>query len=251
MRYIKFFLLTAIFACNVNQKETPPSGKEINNQTSNDVARSMYEDGTLRAEIPMKDGKRNGTAKQYHKNGNIFMEVDYVNDIQHGWARKYYETGMLYQETPYDSGRMHGIVKKYRTDGKLLSEMPYNFDNPCIGLKEYLMDGSARKKYPTIVVKAKDTMLKDDKYVLQVSMSDGSKNVEYYRGSLLQGNCLSNFMGNIFESKTQKGVGEITYIIPRGTFRMEEINIVAKVTTRLGNTYITQRKYNLAVENPY
>jgi hypothetical protein len=229
-----------------DKKETNKKNKIV----QDGLVKDYFSNGKLRAEINYKKGKRHGKAKQYYKDGKLFQEIDYANDLKHGIARKYYENGKLFQETPYDSGQIHGIQKKYHTNGNLVAEIPYDYDNPCMGLKEYGTDGSPRKSYPTIIVTPVDNILRDGKYILKISMSNHTKNVEYYKGTLLSRGCLSNFMGNIFESE-EKGVGEIVYPLPSGSFIMEEINIVAKVKTLQGNYYITQKRYNVAVDNRF
>ncbi|MBL7858306.1 MAG: toxin-antitoxin system YwqK family antitoxin [Cyclobacteriaceae bacterium] len=229
------------------KQEKSNSENSTDGKKKTGIVKTKYEDGSVRAEISFTEGKKDGLAKEYYRNGRIFQEIMYSNGIKHGRAKRYYENGQLYQETPYDSGKIEGIQKKYRSDGKLSAEIPYHKNNPCVGLKEYLTDGSPRRKYPSIIVTPVDNIWKDGHYTLRISMSDNTKRVEYYRGSLAEGECLSNFMGNIFE--TQKGVAEITYVVPPGTFIMEQVNIVAKVETLLGNDYITQIRYNVAAEN--
>lgn len=250
MKYLLPLLLLLIVSCNIESSDEKKKNSQKKSVKKNGIAKSNYPDGSLRAEIPMKDGKQHGLAVEYYKNGKKSLEINYVNGIKHGISRRYYEDGTLFKETPYDSGQIHGVEKRYRENGKLAAEVPYRKGNPCMGLKEYLTDGSPRKKYPEIIVKEINNTLLNGKFTLRISMSDGSKSVEYYRGQLLEGNCLSNFMGNIFEGN-ERGVGEITYTLPSGAFLMEEINIIAKVKTKLGNYYITQRKYNVAAENRY
>ncbi len=247
MRYV--LILTILLFTNCESKKTDKTAKQ-KSPTKDGVIKSTYPDGTTQKEITMKGGKKNGRAKEYFKNGKVSMEIDYVDDLKHGTLTRYYETGLVFKELTYEEGKQTGIEKRYKSNGKLTAEIPYKDDNPCVGLKEYLVSGEPRKKYPTIVVKPIDTILKDGRYILEISMSDGSKQVEYYRGELLPGDCLSNFMGNIFEGK-KKGTGEIKYMLPSGGFVMDQINIVAKVKTLQGNYFITQRKYNVAIENRY
>lgn len=245
-KYIYFIFLPSLICCELSSQKENETTKTSG--TRNGVITRKYPDGSLRAKIPVLNGKQHGLAVEYYKNGNKSLEITYVNGIKHGLSRRYYESGTLFKETPYDSGIINGVEKTYRENGKLSAEIPYRNGNPCMGLKEYLTDGTPRKKYPDIIVKPVDNILKEGKYTLLIYMSDNSRTVEYYRGDLLEGNCLSNFMGNIFEGK-QKGVAELNFNLPPGTFIMEEINIVAKVKTRLGNYYITQKKHHLAIEN--
>jgi hypothetical protein len=251
MRAPSYFLFAVLMvSCVIEPREEKETAKK-EKVTKDGLVKDYFSNGKLRAEINFVKGKRHGKAKEYYKkNGKLFQEIDYADDIKHGIARKYYEDGKLFQETPYDSGLIHGIQKKYHSNGNLAAEIPYDFNNPCMGLKEYATNGKPRPSYPTIVITPVDNILKNGEYKLRISMSNHAKHVEYYRGELLSKKCLSNFMGNIFEGD-EKGVGEVVYNVPRGSFIMEGINIVAKVKTLQGNYYITQRKYNVAAENRF
>lgn len=247
-KLILFAIILAVAnACvfDTTKKEEDSGSKKSKKEG---VAVSKYPNGKIRSEITMKNGKKNGRATDYYESGVKHLEIDYVNNIKHGWARRYYENGKLYQETPYDSGEMHGIQKKYRENGKLSAEIPYRHNLPCMGLKEYVLDGSPKTNYPTIVVTPVDNLWRDGEYILKLSLSDKSRAVEFFEGDLDEGGCLG--FNAVPVGKTDPtGVAIISYRLPPGGFVMETINIIAKVQTLQGNYYITQRKYNLAIEN--
>lgn len=229
------------------KSEKEPKSKSKSENSKDGVVKAYYPGGALRAELSMKNGKRNGRAKEYYKGGGLFQEIDYVDDVKHGKALKYYENGKLFQETPYEKGKLHGIQKKYRDDGRLSAEIPYHNDNQCIGIKEYTLDGAVKKQYPSIVVKTTDNTLTENKYSVIISMSEKTKNVEYFLGELDNGSCLHNRLSDIY--KVKNGIATIDYNLPPGAMVMETINIVAKVKTVQGNYYITQRKFNVAAEH--
>lgn len=247
MKYLSLLPVVLLLAGCTLKFETRQETKATPAPMADGIVTDRYANGKVRSEIPMKGGKKNGRAKQYYENGKLSLEIDYVDNKRHGELKRYYETGTLYKEAQYANDKQTCIEKEYRSDGKLASEMPYNDDSPCMGLKEYLTDGSPRKKFPGIVIKPINNLLKSDEYILEVSMSDGSKNVEYYEGILTDG-CIDRYMEKL-RSGTRKGVGEIRYQIRRGGFLMEKVNIVAKVKTLQGNYYITQKEYNVAIEN--
>lgn len=211
------------------------------------VRKTFYSNGKLRSEVPIKNGKKNGLAKDFYSDGTPHFEINYVDNVKQGITRMYYQNGKLYEETPYEKDKIHGVKKRYRQDGKLSTEAPYHLGEPCIGLKEYLTDGSPKTKYPTIVVTAINNLLREDRYILRLNMSDNAKNVTFYTGKLEDG-CINSSLEQIYQTP-KKGVSEISIYLPPGAFLMEEINIVAKVKTALGNYYVTQRKYNVAIEN--
>jgi hypothetical protein len=237
--YIFYFLMALVCCSCLQDKKNPDQGE---------IIQKYYPDGKLHKEIPLRQGKNHGVAKEYYKNGQLFQAIHYVNGTRHGIARQYYDNGKLSRETPYDSGQITGIRKKYRRDGMLQAEIPYVADQECIGLKEYTLKGTLKNDYPTIVVTPVNR-LKENKYSLQLSMSDDSKNVKFFIGELAEGKYLSPFMVKEVPTNSQ-GMPTAEFTIPAGHFVKEKLNIIARMKTRLGNVYITQRQYYVDVENP-
>jgi len=244
-------LLLVSVSCEQKKASKPVTeNKKKKEAIVNGVQKSTYSDGKVRTEIPYKDSKKHGQAKEYYQSGKVFQAIDYANGHKHGYARRYHEAGGLYQETPYDSGEIHGVQMKYRQDGKVASEMRYNHGNPCVGLKEYTTSGKLKEKYPSIVIKAEDNILKESTYSLIISMSDKVKSVEYFDGRLTDGKCLGDLAKPIC-CADRYGVLEMHFPVYPGQFLMKELNIIAKVRTTQDNYYLVQRKYNLAVENRF
>jgi hypothetical protein len=236
-----FVLLFTINSCSFTNREE---------SADKNIKRTYYPDGSLHKEILMKDGKQTGSYREYFKNGKLFQEVNFVNDQREGVVKKYYETGVLYQETPYLHSQIHGVQKKYRRSGGLMAEIPYHEGNLCKGLKEYTTDGKLKERYPNIVVTPIDNIMKDHRYILELSLSDGTKSgVEYYEGTLTDGKYIGDNAGKVW--KVKNGVGKLEFKLSSGMFIMEEMHFIAKVKTFQGNYYITETTYHLAAENRY
>jgi antitoxin component YwqK of YwqJK toxin-antitoxin module len=203
--------------------------------------------GVLKNEIMYANSKKNGPAKTYYSDGTLRQEITYVNDTKHGIAITYYENGKKYQETMYDSGVIVDVRRKYRENGNLFAEIPYVNGETAKGLKEYLVDGTLKKNYPKIVIKELNQILKKSEFKLLINMSNNAKSVTFYRGQLTDGQVIGRDAGKIF--RQSKGRAEITFPVPPGAFLMQKINIIAVVKTRLGNPYIVEKSYNLAIEN--
>ncbi len=234
--------VTALSCCSRLPEKSPASGK------LNGIQKFYYPDGNLYLEVNYRDSIPHGLSKQYFKNGQVFEEAVYVNGKIHGTRKTYYENGQPSTETPYDSGRVHGVKKKFRKDGKIAFEAPYHFDKPCVGVKEYFLSGNPVNNYPSIQIKTIDRLLKDNLFILEVSLSNSSTRVDFYEGQLTDAKYIGNQVRTVH---TAEGVGRIYYSLPPGAFVMEQLNLIAKVKTDLGNYYITQRAYNLAAENRY
>lgn len=247
MRQHYYYFLTLIVFFSLSACESLEKGSKKNKQPKDGVVKQYHADGSLKNEIPFERGKKNGVAKNYYKNGRLRQQVSYVDNIKHGDVITYYESGKKYQVTPYDSGRIHGIRKKYRMDGRLMAEVPYYNDEACAGLKEYLTNGELKKQYSSIEVTEINNLLRNNEFILRISMSDNSKKVVYYLGKLDADGCIGEDAMKVVPQRP--GVLELKYSLGPGMFIMEEINIIAVVQTRLGNPYVVQRSYNLAVEH--
>jgi hypothetical protein len=226
--------------CSSEQKvETAAHGK------LNGLYKYNYPTGEVYLEANYKDSLADGSTKIYYKNGNLFEHTQYRLGVKHGPSLKYHENGSLLSEVTYDSGRMHGIHKKYRKDGSVAFEAPYWQDQPTTGLKEYFLSGES-VKFPTIIIKPVNNLLKDDSYTLELTMSNGSKNVVFYRGNLTN----RNYIGKNAEIlHSRDGVGKVFYFVGQRGFVMEKIDVIAKVKTDLNNYYITTRSYNVSIEH--
>ena len=248
MRRLIFSCFIASLMCLQFNGRIEINEKQAEKAVKNGVVKQYRSGNILKSEITYKDGKRDGLAKTYYKDGGIRQQIDYKAGKKHGEAITYYENGKIYQITPYSNGEIEGVRKKYRQNGKLMAEIPYSNGTPCKGLKEYLLDGSPKKKYPRIVFRPIDNILRNGIYEVEVMMSDGSKNVDYYINTELstQG-CLLQQFGS--RSNARPGVLKLSYKLPPGTFIMEEINVIALVKTKLGNPFIATANYNLAIEN--
>ncbi|UII34273.1 hypothetical protein LVD17_10680 [Fulvivirga ulvae] len=241
--YLFFFiLLLSAAACDQQGKETK-SGKK----KKEGLVQQYRADGSLKTEINFKRGKKNGLAKSYYKNGKLRQQITYVNNIKHGDVTTYYENGKPYQVTPYNNGKIHGIRKKYRMDGRLAAEVPYNKGVVCKGLKEYLLNGDVKKNYPKIVVTEINNLIKSNEFILRISISDNSRKVTYYLGDLDSNGCIME--GTMKVEPQRPGVLDLKYNIGPGMFTMDKLNIIAVVETKLGNPFVLEKKYNLAIEN--
>ena len=205
-----------------------------------------FPDGSLYLEINYKDSLPHGLSKRYYKTGQLLEEAEYRNGIQHGVTKMYHENGKLSSIIPYDSGRIHGIKKKYRKDGTPAYEAPYYYDQPCVGLTELFLSGRPVDNYPKIVITPKDDLLRSNMFTVEISLSNKSKSVEFYRGELTDGKYIGPSAQEIY---MKDGIGKLFYVLPPGAFQMETLRIIAKVKTDLNNYYITKTTYNLAIEN--
>lgn len=88
----------------------------------NGVYKEHYANGTLKAETPLRFGRRHGIQKQYYEDGNLSIIKEY-KDGKAQISKQYYPSGELMVETFYDKdGYAHGLSRGYYKDGKLKSD---------------------------------------------------------------------------------------------------------------------------------
>lgn len=246
MKYCTLLLVLVIGCVPDKQKERDEKSEVLADGTK--IIKSKYSNGVIKAEVPYQAGKKNGVSKSYDKSGNISLELPYVNDKREGQSKRFYEGGkQLYQTTEYKDDKMHGRQVKFRENGDRISEARYENDYPCLDLIEYYKDNTPRKDFPKIIITPIDQLESRGTYHLEISMSEKVRKVKYYLGKLTKSACLSGDLYQILQDETRR-VGRLSYNLPPGGFMMDELNIIAAVETVYGNTYITQRPYNLAIQ---
>ncbi len=207
------------------------------------VMKQYYKAGQLLAEVPYKNGKRNGVQTNYTQDGKIASTISFFDEVRNGESVMFYGNGKPFRTTNYVNGIINGIRKKYYEDGKIMAEIPFEHNKQIDGIKEYNRDGSLRQQ-PTIVFKTENKLKSNNEFYLLCSVSDNNPKVRFSQ--------LYELGQGKFERDTihtTNGVGRLKYKIPRGSFRIERVIIEAEIATALENTYITKATYDLKAEN--
>ncbi len=267
--YLSIILCISISACDFSIMYTKKNAKNGNNKEIQ-IVRKYFKNGKLKSEISVKGNLRHGVTKNYSKNGKLLSEVNYSNNKKHGLTINYYssgkvhsklnyvngfkngesfwyyENGQVYRVNPFLNGKLHGIQKYYYENGQLMAEVPYKIGLPGMGLKEYTKGGKLISGYPKIVFKEIDQVAISDKFTLIISLSEKASKVKFYIDDLDEGRYLKKYM---FEIPSERGIATKVYEVPIGFVKLQKINVVAKITTDMGNPYITQQNYNLALQH--
>lgn len=258
---MKKLLILVIVICMVSCESTPKK-----NPDSTWVKKEFYDNGILKCEMQLKDSLRHGVTKNFDSKGKLMSTVHFVNNIREGVARNYYpsgtinqemvyknnklegeakmyyESGKLYMVTQYLNNKRHGVEQTYYESGSLKSQVEYYKGGAGMGLKEFSVGGEEVTKRPTIVIREKNAPF-DGQLVLEISLSDKSRNVKFFQDTLVQGKYMFKYMNEI---ETQGGVGRLV-CYKSGSIQMKKLNIVAEVTTKNRNKLILQRTYNLVI----
>jgi antitoxin component YwqK of YwqJK toxin-antitoxin module len=267
----RFFIIGFTLYMALSSCKHADTGENFNDEDNNvRMVRQFFPNGYLKAEIQVKDNKRHGITRNYSSNGRLISTVNYVNGkkdgkttnyysagkvhstilykngVREGDAVWYYKSGRPYSINPYVNNKLNGVQKKYYENGKLQAEIPYWDGQPGIGLKEYTPEGKLITKYPKIIIQEVNQITTSDKFILKIYLSNHSGNVQFYLDDLDQRKYLKKYM---YEIPVQDGVATRLYDVPPGYVKFQKINIIAKVKTDLGNIYVTQRTYNLAIQH--
>jgi len=210
--------------------------------------KKYFSEGRLIKEVTFKDGIKDGLCKNYYDDGRLKTTIIYRNNIKADTSKWYYPEGGVYRATPYKNGKVDGIQKKYYKNGRLQAELPYSNGFRKPGLKEYFEDGRELTSSVKIVAEINDSYYKShSKIRVILKLSNDSKNVEFYKGTLSDGafnpdKCkkvtISSGMG-YFELTTDPVNG-------RGY-----VDVIAVYSSRFRNKAIITKRIKLPYNNLY
>jgi len=90
------------------------------------VERTFYTNSfTLKSEVYILNGKKNGIYRSFHENGQIYEESNYLDGKLNGIKNTYNKNGNIESECIYIDGKENGIYKEYRITGELWYEINF------------------------------------------------------------------------------------------------------------------------------
>lgn len=84
-----------------------------------------YDEGQIKKEFTLLNGKRNGVCKYYYQNGHVLREMTYFDGKLEGFAKEFYSNGNLKFFELWENNYLDGIRVSYSRDGQLLSKQQY------------------------------------------------------------------------------------------------------------------------------
>lgn len=93
------------------------AGKEVKVQE-----REFYENGKVKMEGKLENGKRTGVWKAYYEDGTLWSEGEFVNGERNGYGLNYYPNGNLRWKGDYKNDKQVGNWKTYNEQGVLVEE---------------------------------------------------------------------------------------------------------------------------------
>ena len=231
-----------------NRKKITKSNKKtewIVTKEGDSVLRKYRNDGSLLSYTTYVNRIKNGPAKKFYENGKTQFEINYKDGKKNGIVKWYYDNGKLYRESVYVNGKIDGIQKKYYESGKLMAENPYEMGRVLPGLKEYTKSGKLKKIYPKLKIKAIDRLAFENKYIIRLSLSPKAKKPKFFQVMRLPDEKYTYLK----DLTLKNGTGELVYTVYKGGYVMEKVTFRVETKTSLGNMYVIEKKYNVAIDN--
>lgn len=245
-------LLTAVVAAS-SCRHIIPQGEEQNQQASDTAVsenytgiKKYYNEGRLVKEISYREGLKNGICNNYYDDGRLKRTIIYNNNLKTDTAKWYYPEGMVYRSTPYVDDMIHGVQTKYYKNGRKQAEMPYNMGLRMPGLKEYHDDGRELTGTPSVTSDITDSRWQEEGILrVIVRLDNGSANVKFYRGALINGAFDPEQCQDITISS---GMG-FTELKRSDSGGKNYVDIIAVYTTRFRNREIIATRIRLPYNN--
>jgi hypothetical protein len=192
-------------------------------------------------EITYKNGVRNGLMKTFYESGKLRQTFWFVNGVRQDSAKWYYEEGQVYRSTPYKNDTVDGVQKQYYRTGKIKARLTFIKGLRTQKLEEFKPDGKLVSGYPDLNIKITDEYKSKGLYRINLSLSDNSPDVKYYRGDFSKGVFDTAYYVKI---KVVNGIGTLTLkkTKPAGA---DSVGVIASILTNFGNRYLVYKKIDL------
>jgi antitoxin component YwqK of YwqJK toxin-antitoxin module len=87
--------------------------------------KTHYDNGQVKMEMKVKNGKKHGKVKIYFENGGLNEIRSYKNNLMHGKWEMYNDNHILVSVARYKNGKKHGKWIIWNDEGMLLYELQY------------------------------------------------------------------------------------------------------------------------------
>lgn len=192
-------------------------------------------------EITYKNGVRNGLMKEFYESGKLRRTFWFVNGVRQDSVKWYYEEGQVYRSTPIKNDTINGVQKQYYRTGKLKARLTFINGLRAPKLEEFKPDGKLVTGYPDLNISITDEYKSKGLYRINLSLSDKSTNVKYYRGDFSKGVFDT---ANYVKIKVVNGIGTLNLkkSKPEST---DSVGVIASILTNFSNRYLVYKKIDL------
>jgi hypothetical protein len=239
---ISIALVVLIASCmnNKSSKNVEEQDKAANDSIA--IVKNTFKNNPskIEYEIPILKGTklRHGVQKRFYPDGCLYSKIPFTRNVRNGVAYTYYKAygdkkPVVWKEQPYVKGKLDGVCKRYHKDGKLQAEYSYKNGLREIGLIEYSKTGK-EITLPKLVVSKK---VGSSSIQIIAKMSNDTKKVKYFTGTLIEGKYVSD---NKKEIAVSNGVCKVSV-----SANQKSVTIIAMISTKYHNSYITAKTISL------
>jgi len=135
-------------------------------------SKEYYQDGSLRAVQKWKDGKAHGLCIHYFDNGDVYSRAYWKNGLAHGKMVEFYKNGEVKYQFNYYMGKAHGKQKIYYENGNL-KEIRYFDKDQLYDFERFDKSGGLdTDEKKAVVYMNKDTFLLGEKVILTAHLGN-------------------------------------------------------------------------------
>jgi hypothetical protein len=240
-------VIVALASCGGKGSGKKSTAQEADTTTVPDTGYTgikQYKSGQyMISEITFRNGVRHGLMKSFYQGGQVRTTFWYENGLKQDSARWYFPEGQLFRTTPFKNDTVDGIQKQFYRTGIIRAKIGYSKGLRTTFFQEFSSKGKLIGGYPEIIVTTTDEYKSKGTFRIDLSLSDKSEAVKFYRGEFLEGRFDTTQCKPIITVKGKAGL----VLKKTGTIGTGPVSVIADIRTSLGNHYLTSKK----IEIPY
>jgi hypothetical protein len=193
------------------------------------------------SEVTFRNGVRDGLMKSFYIEGQVRTTFWYVNGLKEDSARWYYQTGELFRTTPFKHDTVDGIQKQFYRTGAIRAKIGFSKGMRTPYFEEFSSNGRKVTGYPEIAVNITDEYNARGLYKIELSLSDKSERVKFYRGDFTDGRFDTTLVKPISTVKGKAGIVLRKSAEPGP----RSVSVIAEIVTPMLNKYLVSKKIDL------
>jgi antitoxin component YwqK of YwqJK toxin-antitoxin module len=240
--FMAFVIVNGCTGKSSARKETPAeAGVASVPDTGYTGIKQYFSSERLMKEATFKNGVREGLMKTYYPGGQLYQTFWYEKGLREDSSAWYYLEGQIFRTTPYKHDTIDGIQRQYYRTGKLRAKIGYSKGLRTPFLEEYNPNGKLSGGYPEIVTEIRDEYNSKGLYRINLSMSDKTTKVKFYRGEFTDGRFDTTLVKklNVVNGKSSLDLKKTN------TSRPGYVGVIAEIITQFGNRHLIYKKIDL------
>lgn len=143
------------------------------------IEEEYYKSGQIKYQVPIRNGKRDGTLKEYYENGKLFAISKYEDGKLEGESKIYFESGKIKQKHIYKNGIRCCESKFYHKEGYLREIQFIDNKGRVKDYIKYKKDGSQDLSINTrraLIINEFDTIMLGEFYLAKIRLGNPQYN---------------------------------------------------------------------------